>query len=722
MADEMENLPEGVERVISEEVGKPKKGQREPIYKMIGDSKIPVSKHMGKMWKGRKDAGWSATSDHRAAADEAIAYYHHDQMGHRAGRTPENAGNRGIARRMNGLMTETENVVFSNVNALIPALYAKNPESEFTSNKRDELERKRGHAIQKLINALLSRKAEPGVNFKIKAKRAVVLAQLTNAAWAEVGYITKDQGSEQALADLQEIAKKLEDKNLSSNEIERLEGELVALEEQIDVLRPSGPFLRIRQWNEVVVDPHSEEPDHCDANWMMISDMIQTNYLAAKYGRRKGTENADEYASIFEPSHVLLATEGQKEDLNNFKMFNNDEDHTKYGYADESAYSRARYTKVWMVWDKVTRRVYMFNDKDWQWPIWVWDDPYHLDGFFPLKKLAFHLSPTQPISKGEVTYYLDQQDAINEINDEERRARLWVKRNIAYNKNKMSQTDAENLLKGDDGTAVAVDLKEGEKWSDAIFSIAPPSMNFPQLFDTSKKLQAIDRITGLNEVLRGGQFKTNTTNKAIEQYTASTSTRLEDKVDSLEDWIGDVCWMLAQMCLQFMEADMVGALIGDEYANEWQNMSPDQIRQFSVICVGGSTQKPTSRAKKQEAVEVMQVLGQFAKVAPGAVLEVGLRMLEQAFDEITIQAEDWQMIRQSVAAGLGGGTGGAGGETDPTAATDQVDQMISQLSPQVRKALGLALAKGVPLKQALAQIDAMLKQQQGTAEGETNVE
>ena len=90
-------------------------------------------------------------------------------------------------------------------------------------------------------------------------------------------------------------------------------------------------------------------------------------------------------------------------------------------------------TKVWYVWDKVTRRLEMYADNDWKWPIWVWDDPYGLQGFFPLTPMWFHENPVAMYAKGEVSYYLDQQDQINEINDEKRRALLWARRNIFYN-------------------------------------------------------------------------------------------------------------------------------------------------------------------------------------------------------------------------------------------------------------------------------------------------
>ena len=90
----------------------------------------------------------------------------------------------------------------------------------------------------------------------------------------------------------------------------------------------------------------------------------------------------------------------------------------------------------------------------------------------------------QMYAKGEVSYYLDQQDQINEINDEKRRALLWARSNIFYNpETGITQEIADRILKGPDATATPLKLPEGMKGTEAIFSIPPPSTAFTQLFD-----------------------------------------------------------------------------------------------------------------------------------------------------------------------------------------------------------------------------------------------
>jgi hypothetical protein len=51
-------------------------------------------------------------------------------------------------------------------------------------------------------------KSTPGVNLKPKARRAVLWALLTNSAYAKVGFTLKQDSSEHALEELQEISDK----------------------------------------------------------------------------------------------------------------------------------------------------------------------------------------------------------------------------------------------------------------------------------------------------------------------------------------------------------------------------------------------------------------------------------------------------------------------------------------------------------------------------------
>jgi len=723
MADN--EIPEDVNAAIDESLGEaaPRRRTRrrkDPIYKVVGDSKIPVSKATGKVWKSRISQAMNQTKEVRESWSEAIRYYENDQLSHRQGQ--ENAsGNRLGNRKLNNNITETENVVFANVTTMVPALYARNPESEFTSN----IESKRGLAttLERLVNVLGGRKSSPGINLKPKAKRCVVTCLLTNRACIKIGWTPKVESSEQALNDLTKLAKDLE-KAKDSKKIIEIEGQITALEETVSILQPAGPFAKVKSPFEILIDPNAKEIDASDANWMIEKDMIPTEFILAKYARK--TKGSDEFKSIYQPTHVMKATlEGEEglQDAENFSIFNEDKDETAktFGFNDEVSFEKAKMTQVAIIWDKVTRRVLMYNVKDWTWPIWVWDDPLQLDTFFPYFMLTFFESPNGPLTKGEVSYYLDQQDGINEITDEMRRVRKWARRNIFYNSTIIDQEDATMILNGDDGTARGIKLPEGMKMQDAIGSIPPPSLQYKEIFDKEGFYQAIDRISSVGTVMRGEQFKTNTNKSAVQANQSAANMRVDEKADQIEDWIGQIYWGVAQLCLMNMDAQTVQNLIGEEA--EWENMSADEISMLSNTVVGGSTRKPTSAAKKEEALEFGQVLGQFVNAAPGPVLKIMLQVMEKAFDEVTMREEDWRELQEAIMGQQQAQAGGGQPEQPQQAPTpniasaspDQIKQILQQLPPEMKQQIQQAIDSGVPPEKALEGAIKLMTQQQAQA-------
>jgi hypothetical protein len=278
------------------------------------------------------------------------------------------------------------------------------------------------------------------------------------------------------------------------------------------------------------------------------------------------------------------------------------------------------------------------------------------------------------------------------------------------------------VLKGNDASATPLDLQEGTKVSDVIFSVPPPSVAFAQMFDKTDLYKAVDRIAATNEVQRGGEFKTNTTNKAVDYYATQGNQRNDDRLDSIEDCIGRVGWQLAQLCLRFMPPTQVQQLTGLDPTNAWKALDPlGDINRWALTCVGGSTQKQTSGARKQEAVQIGQILAQFVKAAPAAVLTQTLKVFSKAFDDVAMEEEDWDAIEAEVEKTLQMGQGGAPGQqTAPGQPTQpgqppqgeqpqvppaqMIVQALSSLPPQVLKAIGNALAQGASPQQVFEQL------------------
>jgi hypothetical protein len=247
-------------------------------------------------------------------------------------------------------------------------------------------------------------------------QRAITIAFLTNLGWIKVGWTHKVDSSEQAITNLTELGDELKKEDLTPKEIEEIEGKLRALDDQYSMLSESGPYVKYLPPEAILRDPSSIEEDLSDAYWAMEADYLPTSYIRAKWFKQ-GDNGQDQ--SVYAPTHYLSGNGNEtsiEDQVNNFSIFDQSKSYTELGFETAEAYDQSKVTKVWWVWDKVTRRVFLYHDKCWTWPIWVWDDPLKLTTFFPWVAIYFYCAPQGGESKGEVSYYLDQQDGINLCN------------------------------------------------------------------------------------------------------------------------------------------------------------------------------------------------------------------------------------------------------------------------------------------------------------------
>ena len=658
-------------------------------YQVYPDTKIAVSKKLGVVVKARKDAGKRALEVFVEAWNEAIKYYNNDQFIHRTSPNDDRPGNSDASREITDEFSETENIVFANINAMMPKIYAKNPTVEFTGPQQfeDLLD-----VVEKLMKTLMQRKAQPGLNMKPKARRHVLRALLMNMSYIEIGYNKRVGSPESAQAELGALTQQLAEADEKT--IKEIEGKLQAIETETSVLFPPGPWMRIVDPRMVIRDSEAEEEDLSDSNYLLVGEYMPTEWLKARF-----TEKLEDRGVVlkFEPTHVVAigstTTSSTDEEVSNFQLLSKglgDQAYKKYGFDDQLAFRTQCRTLVWKYYDKSTRRVMWFLDNDWTWPLWVWDDPNQLAEFFPVYPLAFHQNPEAPLANGEVSYYLDQQDGINTINSVKNKELQDIKSKFFHNADVVSQDVMEKFLSAKRKTSLAITgLPEGTKLEDHIWSPVPKSVQWQAVFDKGPLYAAIDRIASTNEVMRGGQFKTNTTNDAIEAYNSNSAGRDDEKIDQVEDCLGHAIWGIAQLCLMNMSADQVSVLIGEDVQQTWRNLTPDELRNgFSPQVVAGSTTKPTSALKKAQAMEAGQVLGQFAGGNPqtaSVMTTIVLRMFSRAFDEIVISKDEWNQLIQVTQAG------------GPLGIVDQLD-------PQMKMAFASALMKGVPAQQALDMI------------------
>lgn len=686
----------------------------QPLFRIYEGSRVAVGKAVGQIWKRRLDAAMKAYQATTDVWDQVIRYYNNSQD--KSIVTP-----RGVFKRGD----ETENVIFSNTNITLPAIYSKDP--DVTCSTGDDADQPFCDALEKLLNVLFRRKDK--LNAKPKIKKAAGLGLLTNYGVLKLDNVLKDDSREYAAQEMQRLTDQL-GKVTDTKDAERLYGEMEALESQMEMLEPSGPKLKNVLPANLIIDPHAELPDGSDAQWMIERIFYATAALNARFTKESDDDDVGvgSRVLVYKPTHKAIFSEGtgDRDDGLGMVMQELGVNPSGDGSSDDerTAYINMYYTECYLVWDKTFRRIMLFHRDDWAWPLWVWDDMHNLTRFFPYFIIGFSLSTGGTVSVGETAYYLDQQDKINDIHRQLSKIRRAVFTFFVYNSEVVDPEEAKKFiaaLRGDQQTQeFLIGVKAGDQpVSKMIEAIMPPSLSkdFEMLFSTQPVLDSINRISNTSDALRGVQFKTNTNVAAVNTYQESMRLSVGSKVDVVEDVVADIAIAMAELCIQFMSQEEVVGLIGERLAQGWQQMSVEQFNAtYSVEVVAGSMEKPNSVFKKKEAVQISQAVGQFAQAAPGATLRIMLRVLEQAFSEVVIKKEDWDALDAEIEAATRKGVsepsaGGAG------SGQDELLQQAQNLPPEVKQKIMEMRSQGAPAQEIVQFIQQQVQQRAGATNG-----
>jgi len=635
----------------------------QPPFQIYEGSRIAVGKAFGTMCKRKIDAAKVAYDAVNAVTEEVFRYYNHHHG--KINNTPRGVFKRGDA---------SENVIFSNLNVMLPAVYSKNP--DITCSTTDEGDEDFLQTLEALINALFKRK--DGLNAKPRIKKGAGMGLLTNLGIIKLNFTQKSDSREVAMREMERITTEL-GKAKKQQDVDRLYGELEALERNMEVLEPSGFGLSNVLPHRLIVDPYAEQSDGMDAGWMAEEVYLSTAYLTARFTSPDEEDDPDDTNRklIYKPTHkarFVVGEGGQRDDGLGLVMDSIDKtgnEPTSFTEDERTAYINMYYTKCFYYWDKPTRRLMLFHSGDWTWPIWVWDDPLGLTRFYPYFIISFVMSTGGTVSVGETAYILDHQDEVNDIARQKSRIRRSVFDYFFYNSSKFKKDEVEKfirVLRGETSRgkhAIGVDAGE-MKISDVFEALKPPSAEHEKLFDSEPTLASINRITNTSDALRGVQFKTNTTEDAVQSYMESLKLSVGAKVDVIEDVVADIALAVAEVAVQFMDEQDVENVVGPYLAQFWQQMTVSEFHaNYDVELVAGSMEKPTSIFKKKEAVDVTTAVGQFASAAPGSTLTIMLKVLSKAFTEIVIKPEDWAALKQEIQANLQRGVSTGGGQPQP---------------------------------------------------------
>lgn len=652
-------------------------GEYQSLYKMVAGNKIAISKKEGSLWKNRLDVSKSVTKDLRESWSNIISAY--------KGEEQPSQDDQKKRLRLDEQNKTFENLVWANTNGISRETVMKLPHIEITcDNAEDERISK---AYEHIINNYMSQVGNCGLNCKEKLQKADICAQLTNRGIWRLDWVDR-MNSDLIRDEISKLEGELAECK-TTEKIKDIEGKLYALNQKLDGSGFDGAQITLIDPRNLYIDPNSQLESGLDADWM-IEERLEYEYiLKAKYGTQDGTVYAGDKSQI-----------GNDGDTEQTKKDNDEDDNYVLGEGEKTQVKedRLKTVKTFYVWDKLKKRVYLFQEGMWDYPLWVWNDPLGLKQFFPYYILSYNQSTTDNNMASEVAYYLPLVNSINKINSQIDKARDRAFNVTLVDRNaRIEEKDLQNMTNGKPGY-VQINIREGMELGKVVTGMPTPGTESQLLLDKSGLYSMISKLSSADALTRGEEYKTNTTNGAIQQYSQSKKIIIGIKVDKLISFYVRIAKDILNLCLE--KFDMDDLL---KYANvqDAQVVNERKIDVFGpdLQFTGDDTIEPTSAAKKQEALQLTQLMGQFAGASP-AVVPVVLKMLSRAFNEMVITDQDWDMIMQ-----------GFEQQQQQAMMQQQMQQQQMEMQAQQGQLKAQGIAQQNQIKQAQAQQNMQAKQQ-----------
>lgn len=474
------------------------------------------------------------------------------------------------------------NIIHSNFAAILPQIYAKDPEIAVTPTESVGKIVPWVPGFCKTLQSVVSRKFVKDGRLKKRAKSAIRSAMTTAVGWAKVSWqkdVRTDRLIENRINDTQDnlqriqylIAEIKEDDD-SRCELEAKKGELEqqlkALQQQVEVSTVSG----------IAIDRVLTE------DIFVLDDTIY---------------DFDQYDQAEAIAHRVWMTEEQYEET-----FGKDVPKTsnKYGTDKKESSGSAEDDKVLLVavfevWSKQSNTVYTLCAGADEWA----RDPYTPVAigkrFYPFFALAFNPvdGRVEPISDAELLVELQDEYNTTRTNyAEHRKENLPVR---VYRKSgDLTDNDISALANRTANQWVGLEGDPSQPIEKDIAILQNPPVD-PNTYDVQPILRDAEMVLGAGDAAKGVINKAKTATEA-EIMAQGLQSRVAERQDVVEDWIAEMAQYAAELCLQEMSLAEVQRIAGVECV--WPQMTKDQVFDLVKIEIrAGSAGRP-NKAKERE--------------------------------------------------------------------------------------------------------------------------
>ena len=488
------------------------------------------------------------------------------------------------------------NILWSNVQTLIPAVYAKLPKA--SSERRFGDNDPVGRVASEIIERALDYEIEHYPDFRATMRYAVEDRFLGGRGTAWVRYephvrtldtpedgvqITEDIENERAEGQTPEGAENPENQDYTAGETEP--------QEEIEYECAPTDYVHWKDFGHSVARTWEEVT--CVWRWVYMTREALTERFGEKMSKKIPLDSGPE----------TLKTYGQ------------------------SNKERTR-AKICELWDKETGKVYWFT-KNYSELIDERDDPLELEGFFPCSKPLYSTTTSDTlIPVPDFVLYQDQANELDILSD---RIDGLVKALRIRGVYDASQPALQRLLtEGDNNTLIPVDKwmqfseKGGLKGAIDILPIDELANALLNCYRARTEIKAqIYEITGISDIIRGASAasETATAQQIKGQYAG---LRLRSMQEEVALFASELIRLKAQvMCSKFQPQTILAYAAAGQMSQPDQQMIPqamqlmqdNPLRNFRIEVDADSLVQIDEQQNKKDRVEFLTAFGGFMREA-----------------------------------------------------------------------------------------------------------
>lgn len=254
----------------------------------------------------------------------------------------------------------------------------------------------------------------------------------------------------------------------------------------------------------------------------------------------------------------------------------------------------------------------------------------------PFEPIRNYIIPEKFYSMGELEAIEPLQQELDKVRSQMMEARKKFGRKYVYRESSFGPEGIAALQSDRDNVMAAV--IEDQTPLDQAIQPLPQGQLDPQAYQYSEIIEMdIDRVSGVNEYMRGATPQQRQTAYAASMIQAAADARAAAKLDTVEDFMSRIARKLIMLNQQYLEGEQVLRVAGPNGAMAWVQYNRDDIQgEYDYAVEAGSTQPKNDQARAQQAVAAMQTFGPLmgtvidpVSFTAWAMREMGIKQPEQ---------------------------------------------------------------------------------------------